>query len=117
MIRRLLAALLVLALGMPLAGCWVIDEIDKGSALLDKHSNKANRAKREAEEAEKTAAASPKAKKNAVDEYFRQEEADGTTRTFTPGTLSKDIVGCRVGGSVQFMKREQCAARGGQPSA
>lgn len=111
--RRLLALLCVLALSAPLAGCWVIDEIDKGSDLLDKHSNKAAKAKRDADAAEDGEPVRL-GKKNAVAEYFANEEKDGTTKTFAPGTVSKDIVACKLGGSVQFMKVEQCAARGGR---
>lgn len=114
MARNLLALLCVLALSAPLAGCWVIDELDKGSDLMDKHSAKAGNDKKAAAEAAAASPAAPKGNKNALNEYFQNEEAEGTTKTFAPGTVSKDIVGCKIGGSVQFMKREQCAARGGR---
>lgn len=113
--HRILAALCVLVLSAPLAGCWVIDELDSGSKLMDKHSAKAANDKKAAEAAAASAAA-PVAKKGAVDAYFQKEAQEGTTKTFTPGTLSKDIVACHVGKSVEFMKREQCAARGGHAS-
>lgn len=116
MARRLIALLCTIALAAPLAGCWVVDEIDKGSKLMEQHSAVQNKKKKE-ESAEAAAApAVPAGSRHAVDDYFRNEEEDGTTKTFSPGTMSKDIVSCKVGGSVQFMKREQCAARGGSTS-
>ena len=107
MSRRILTIACILLLVAPLAGCWVIDEIDNGSKLMDAHSPK-----KKVPESESTSPALP-AKKDAVNAYFAGEEKDGTTKTFAPGSVSEGIVSCRLGGSVQFMKREDCAARGG----
>jgi hypothetical protein len=109
--RRLLALACVASLALPLAGCFVLDEIDKGSKVMDDHS--AGAGKRKKEEADAQVAA-PVGKKGAVDAYFRAEEEDGTTKSFAPGEVSEGIVSCKLGGSTQFMKREDCAARGGQ---
>jgi hypothetical protein len=111
MLRRLLALACVAALALPLAGCFVLDEIDKGSKIMDDHSAGAGKRKKEAAESE---VAAPVGKKDAVDAYFRAEEEDGTTKSFAPGEESEGIGTCRLGGQEQFMKREECAARGGQ---
>ena len=102
----------LLLLAGPLSGCWVIDEIDAGRDLMEKHSPKSAAEK----EPKEPAGAKPAAAggKDAIDTYFRGEEEDGTTKSFAPGAVSEGIVACKLGGSVQFMKREQCAARGGR---
>ena len=108
MLRRLLAIACVLLLAAPLAGCWVIEEIDRGSKWMDDHS-----AAKKKSESELKSPAVP-AKKDAVNDYFAGEDKAGTTKTFAPGTVSEGIVACKLDGSLQFMKREQCAARGGR---
>jgi hypothetical protein len=111
MSRRALILAGLLLLAGPLSGCWVIDELDAGKDLMDKHTPKSA-----AEEEPEGAAVKPAAAgdKDAIDTYFRGEEEDGTTKSFAPGAVSEGIVACKLGGSVQFMKREQCAARGGR---
>lgn len=108
--RTALASLLAAVLLLP--GCFVIDELDHGSDILDKHSSKAADAKKAKEE--EAAQSAVTAKKGAVDAYFQQENEDGTTRTFAPGQMSEGIVACKLGGQTQFMTRENCAARGGR---
>lgn len=106
--RRFLALACAVLLGLPLSGCFVIDEIDKGQKMMDEHSPEAKQ-KKETEEAEAPVAG----KKDAIDNYFREEEKDGTTKSFSPGQVSEGIVACKLAGATQFMKREDCAARGG----
>lgn len=113
MTRRALMLALTLVLSAPLYGCWVIDELDSGKQILDEHSAKGSEEKA-AEKGKAGAAATAAGGKDAVDTYFRNEAEDGTTKTFTPGSMSEGIVACKLGGSTQFMTRENCAARGGQ---
>jgi hypothetical protein len=108
--RRLLSLACALLLALPLSGCFVIDEIDKGQKVMDDHTPK----KKEAEPEE--TAAPVAGKKGAIDAYFREEEEEGTAKSFSPGQMSEGIVACKLGGSTQFMTRENCAARGGQSS-
>jgi hypothetical protein len=104
--RRRLPALFCLALLAPsLSGCWVVEELDKGKKLMDDHSPKP-KAEKEAPVAKQVG--------GALDGYFGAEEKEGTTKTFAPGQVSEGIVGCKLGGKLQFMKREECAARGGR---
>jgi len=113
--RRALILTCIVLLSAPLSGCWVIDELDNGKKLMDDHSPKQPE-EMQADAKNPGAAASAPGGKDAVDTYFRGEEEDGTTRTFAPGSVSEGIVACKLGGGVQFMTRENCAARGGQAS-
>jgi hypothetical protein len=113
--RRALALACIVLLSAPLGGCWVIDELDSGKKLMDDHSAKKPEEK-EVEAKKATAAAPAPGGKDAIDTYFRGEEEDGTTKTFAPGGVSDGIVACKLGGSTQFMTRENCAARGGHAS-
>ncbi|HEU4428198.1 MAG TPA: hypothetical protein VFT98_05560 [Myxococcota bacterium] len=115
MIRRVLPLVFLVILSAPLAGCWVLDELDSGKKIMDAHSAKSP-GEKEADAKKPGAAASAPGGKDAVDTYFRGEEEDGTTKTFAPGSMSEGIVACKLGGSTQFMTRENCAARGGQAS-
>jgi hypothetical protein len=108
--RRLLAFAATALLAPPLSGCFVIDEIDKGQKFLDDHSPKAKKKV----ETDDEKAAPVAGKKGAIDAYFRAEEEDGTTKSFAPGEVSEGIVACKLAGSTQFMKRENCSARGGR---
>lgn len=108
---RLAHALLCISL-LASSGCWVINELDNGSKLMDQHSGKAKKAK-EAEE-EEAATSQVVGKKGAIDAYFKQEEEDGTAKSFSPGQVNEGIVTCHIGKSVQFMTKENCAARGGR---
>jgi hypothetical protein len=110
MSRRRFAIAALLALSASLSGCWVIEEIDKGQKWMDDHSDKS---KKKPEEA---APATAVAKPGALDAYFRQQDEEGTTKSFTPGQMSEGIVACKLGRSTQFMKKEDCAARGGRSS-
>jgi hypothetical protein len=109
--RRLTALLCLVLLALPLGGCWVIEELDKGQKLMADHSEK-----KQPDEGEKAPTAKVGGGKGALDQYFGAEEKAGTTKTFTPGEVSEGIVACKLGGTTQFMKRENCAARGGHSS-
>jgi len=112
MTRRVIALACILLLAAPLGGCFVLEELDSGRKLMDEHTPKTAEEK-EAEAKKGSAPAAAPGGKDAVDTYFRGEEEDGTTKTFAPGSMSEGIVACKIGGSTQFMTRENCAARGG----
>jgi hypothetical protein len=112
MSRTAITLACVLLASATLSGCWVIEEIDRGSKWMDEHSDKGGKAK-----AAEAAAAEPAAKHGALSDYIQGQDAAGATKTFTPGQVSEGIVACRLGGSTQFMTRESCAARGGSAGA
>jgi hypothetical protein len=111
MSRRLAALAVLIALALPLSGCWVIDEIDKGQKLMDDHSDKSKQKKKDEEEATAKVAS----QKGALDAYFRKQDEKGATKTFSPGQVSEGIVACKVGSRVEFMTKDNCAAKGGHP--
>jgi hypothetical protein len=109
---RLLAFACLLLLAAPLSGCWVVDEVDRGSKWMDDHKDKKGKVDSGAGVEADTAAKGTKA--GGLDAYIRAQEEKGATKTFTPGQVSEGIVACKLSGSTQFMTREACAARGGR---
>jgi len=109
---RFLALACLLLFAAPLSGCWVVDEIDRGSKWMDDHKDKKGKTEPDAGAEAETAARGTKA--GGLDAYIRAQEEKGATKTFTPGQVSEGIVSCKLGGSTQFMTREACAARGGR---
>ena len=101
-----LRSLGIALLAAALSGCWVIDELDEGSAKIDKYSARGTKA------AEPEPEPLPSGKRQRVGEYFANQK---NTRTFTPGSVSTGIVSCKLKGSTQFMKQEECINRGGVP--
>lgn len=97
-LRLLLACLLLSSFS---TGCWVIEEIDAGQELLEKHSAKVEEV--EEEDPDKEWAFMEK----LDPEYWAK------ARTITKGEGNSDIVNCKVGGSTQFMKKSECAGRNG----
>ena len=111
--RQIFALACLVLLSLPLGGCWVIDELDSGKKLLDDHSKKPKKGEEEQAE-EATKAAKSRKPGGRIDAYFTAEEKAGTVKSFAPGEVSDAIVSCKLGGGTQFMKREECAARGGR---
>jgi hypothetical protein len=90
-----------------LSGCWVLDELDAGSKKMDAYT----KAKPAAEEPS-AAPAGAGGRKMRANEYFASQT---NARHLTPGTVSADIVSCKLKSGTQFMKESDCAARGGIP--
>jgi hypothetical protein len=93
-------------LAAALSGCWVIDELDAGNKKMDLFMAK----KPEAEEPEPMPA---RRKGPRAADYFANQK---NARTITPGSVSSEIVSCKLGGGTQFMKQTECVNRGGVPS-
>lgn len=99
----------VAALAVALSGCWVLDELSSGSKKMDMYTKK----KPGAEEAGGgDAAPAAGGRKMRANEYFASQT---NARHLTPGTMSADIVSCKLKSGTQFMKQSECAARGGTP--
>jgi hypothetical protein len=96
----------VAALALALSGCWVLDELSEGNKKMDAYSGK-----KPAEESG-GAAAAPDGPKMRANDYFASQT---NARHLTPGTMSKEIVSCKLKSGTQFMKESECAARGGTP--
>jgi hypothetical protein len=103
---RTLAALALTCLAalVVASGCFVADELDASDAVLDSISKR------------------PTAAKKAEDAKKGSGEEDSTTnwwknaRSINPGEGSSDLVRCQLGASSQFMRSDDCRARGGTPT-
>jgi hypothetical protein len=98
----------VAMLTVALSGCWVFDELDAGNKKLDAYTKK----KPEQEASSEPAAGAGGGRKMRASEYFASQT---NARQLTPGTLSKEIVNCKLKSGTQFMKEADCASRGGTP--
>lgn len=96
----------VALLAIALSGCGVLDELEEGNKKMDLYTKKKPEAEQPAD-----APGSPR-KRMRASEYFANQK---NPKTFTPGTVSDDIVSCKLGGGTQFMKKTECASRGGVP--
>ena len=102
---RILLALLAALL---CSGCFVVDEIEKGQAIMEAHSPDS-----EPEEAKGSAAGTaPKNARERLAEYYSKQRARASAalKSDDPG----DTVGrCRIQGSTKFLRRADCRIRGG----
>ena len=112
-LMRLRTRVVLLALVAQLAsGCFVFDELDKGSKELDKHSatrNDAVKAKQAAEA--KTAPAKPgegETKKSWWESAHSLSMAEKSP-------TDNPHVRCKVGSKETFMLQSDCVSQGGQP--
>ena len=81
------------------SGCFALDELDSATAMLD------NKAPAKAEAQEEEVAGTPAKPRLKWD----------NVHTIHAGELDDSIVRCSLHGSVQFMRVEDCRARGGRP--
>jgi hypothetical protein len=98
-------------LGWLCHGCFVLDEIDKGHAIMDKHSPR----KRE----EPAQPAAPRTSRSAGEEPgIVQGALAWWKQVREPAPVRRDpddvAVGCEVEGKMQFMRKSDCALRGGR---
>jgi hypothetical protein len=98
----------VAVLAVALSGCWVLDELSAGNKKMDLYMKKKPGTEEGGGEA--PAAAAPGGRKMRASEYFANQT---NARHLTPGTVSTDIVSCKLKSGTQFMKQSECAARGG----
>lgn len=102
--------MLVLLAALLCSGCFVIDEIEAGQAIMKAHSPDSE------PEAEKSDAARPsggtQTARQRLAEYYAKQRAKASTasKSTDPG----DAVGrCRIRGSTEFLRRSDCQLRGG----
>lgn len=108
--------LLTLALALSCTGCFVLDELDKGAAIMEENSPK----KPPAEGATAKAPGGdgkgepPKPTGTA---WWSQAKSLGTG----PGDAAdagdpKAPVTCKIAGKTRFMRRADCLSQGGRPT-
>jgi hypothetical protein len=93
------------------SGCFVIDEIDKGHAIMSAHDGKEDDAE-ESEEGLADAKGPPTTPRERLAEYYAKQRAKAPepTKSLNPADA---VGGCRVGNAVKFMRRSDCQLRGG----
>ena len=91
-------------------GCFALDELEKGQAIMDAHSPKSE------DHAGPAEAGSPegadKSARERLAEYYAKQRAKAETpkKSDDPG----DAIGeCRIGSSSKFLRRSDCQLRGG----
>jgi hypothetical protein len=94
-------------------GCFVLEEIDKGQAIMDQHSPNRRPA------AEEPAEAPPRRGKRGADEEGVLASVQGWWKQLNePKPAQRDPndvpVRCALDGSVQFVRSSDCALRGGR---
>lgn len=92
-----LRALGLALLLVPLCGCFVFDELDKSEQMIGKQP----------EAVPQPAGAAPGEAKPP--NWWEKAS------TLAPGEGDASIVGCRLGGQLQFMREADCLTRGGRP--
>jgi hypothetical protein len=102
--RRIAACLGAAAFLGFATGCFVFDELDKGSAELDRASSK----KPPEPATAAPGAAKPAAQPNATAQWWTKARSIGGE------TADASIVGCRIGGRTEYMRDVDCQARGGK---
>jgi hypothetical protein len=110
---------LILLSGLIFSGCFVIDEIDKGNAILDQHGGRA-RKQREAAAAAAAAEESAAAKrrsgpqepgvKEQLSKWWQEVSEEGPA----PPDPNNGIVRCTIGGTIAFTREKECKIRGGR---
>lgn len=108
-LRPVHLALLLAVAALP--GCFV-NEIDKSMERYEGPRRKAAREAKEAAEAQERAARTPGAQaagKPAGPSWWE------TARTLGSDPKNESIAGCQLGGRIEYMLRDDCLARGGQP--
>ena len=110
--RRLvpLAALLLLA-----PGCFVFEELEAGQKLMEQHSPKKPEEKKPATPTQTASADTQKGMLDELQGWWRKKrrQAEEASR---PAPNPDDVpVRCQIGGRTHFVRKSDCALRGGQP--
>jgi hypothetical protein len=105
---KLLLAILAVLL---CSGCFVLEEIDKGHEIMKAHDGIDNEAE-ESGEGVADAKGPPKTPSERLAEYYAKQRAKASEpgKSMNP---ADDVGQCRIGNSVQFMRRSDCRLRGG----
>ena len=108
---RLISACFAVALGVTSAGssgCFVFEELDSGMEWMER-----------TDAAKKKPSDSSTGTASAQNQNAEQQRPTGAewwkkARSLSSDEIDASIVQCQIGGSVQFMRRTDCEARGGR---
>ena len=113
---------LVLAIAASfLSGCFVLDELDQGEAIMDAHRPAAVKEAEKAKEREKARANAKGSRRGGAAAPPPSHEWWAKARTLSRSSQDAGdpdrMVRCTTGRSSSFTRRSDCLARGGTPSA
>jgi hypothetical protein len=106
--------LLLILVGLLCGGCFVLDELDQGMAIMEAHTPQSTKAMANAgvPGMAESDDGSPKSARERLNEYYAKQraKAPGSAKTAEPG----DKVGrCQIRGAVHYTRRSDCRLRGG----
>jgi hypothetical protein len=97
-------------MGLLCGGCFALDEIDKGVAIMDSHSS--NSQKAEAVSATENSDGTPKSARERLNEYYAKQRAKATASA-TAAEPGDKVGRCQIRGAIHFTRRSDCQLRGG----
>jgi hypothetical protein len=104
-----------------LSGCFVLDELDQGDALIEKHSSGWREEKKLREKAEEEAAAgssnSPSTSWEGVKEKAQKWWQNALEEEAVTADPNDIVIRCEVGGQIHFLRESDCGLRGGRATA
>jgi hypothetical protein len=109
--QQVVRILMVTIAGLLCGGCFVYDEIEKGREIMEAHTPDSVKAARAVPELE-NGTGEAKDARGRLSAYYKKQRARASApiKSDDPG----DALGrCRVGSGTQFMRRSDCALRGG----
>jgi hypothetical protein len=96
-----------------LSGCFVLDELEKGEAIIDAHSpNRKKRMKEEEEALAKTEAEKQPSASQQMAKWWDNARSIGPRPDDKPD--ADPMVSCTIAGGVRFTRRSDCLAGGGR---
>jgi hypothetical protein len=118
-VRPFAAQLVACALAAaPLSGCFVLDEIDAGMAIMESHTPQDQKKKNvdPATGLQRGGGGGHLGARQRLADYYAEQRAKAPPRSTS--TDPKDqMVRCNVGGTTHFMRRLDCQVRGGRVAA
>jgi hypothetical protein len=102
--------LVAIPIAFLLSGCFVVEEIEKGRAIMEAHDGKDNDAEEAGDDADSKGP--PKTPGERLAEYYAKQRAQAAapTKSLNP---ADDVGAYRIGNNTQFMRRSDCKLRGG----
>lgn len=102
--------MLLTLMGLLCGGCFALDEIDQGTAIMETHTPDSQKAV--AVGVAENSDGTPKSARDRLNEYYAKQRAKASKSATTadPG----DKVGrCQIRGAIHFTRLSDCRLRGG----
>ena len=106
-----------------LTGCFVLEELRKGDALIEQHSSRWRKKQQAEAKAQEEAAQAKTSKAGPIVDWKKTKAqlADWWAEAIEEEPIEPDpddhIIRCEVNGQVRFTRKSQCEIRGGRTIA